>query len=203
MYRPHAFAVDDIATLHAFIRANAFATVAVAHEGEVHFAYAPIVLDEKGTLRFHLARNNPAAMHADGTKLSFSFMGPHTYISPDWYESTAMVPTWNYIAVEGQGVARKLDATALRQLLIDLSAAQEKFLLPKQPWTLDTVPEARVAALVNAIDGFEVALENLEGKFKLSQDKKPEDFAGVLSCLEARGDAAGAAIAREMRKLKR
>jgi predicted FMN-binding regulatory protein PaiB len=44
-----------------------------------------------------------------------------------------------------------------------------------------------------------VTLERLEGKFKLSQDKKPDDVAGVITALEARGDASSLAVARAMK----
>src|ERR1700761_2747782 len=101
MYRPAAFAIDDKDALHAFIRANPFATVAVAVEGRVAIAYAPVILDG-GTACFHLAANNPVAQAAGGARLTLSFLGAHAYISPDWYATTGMVPTWNYTAVEGE-----------------------------------------------------------------------------------------------------
>lgn len=202
MYRPAAFVVDDVAALHGVIRARVFATIALAHDG-IHFAYAPVVLDgggEFGVLRFHLARANPVCALADGNPLSFSFIAADAYVSPDWYESEGMVPTWNYIAIEASGIARKLNREELRRLLIDLSA-QEEEKLPKAPWTLDKIPETRIEALLNGIEGFSVPLDALHGKFKLSQDKKPADIAGVISALERRGDAASVAVARAMRKL--
>ena len=63
------------------------------------------------------------------------------------------------------------------------------------------MPEQRLNALTHAIVGFEVRLESLSGKFKLSQDKKREDFEGALRGLEARSDAASAAVAGAMRKI--
>ncbi len=203
MYRPKAFVVDDVAVLHRFIRERAFATIAVAKDGAVAFAYAPVVLDAAGALgavRFHLAKSNPVAGAMDGERMFFSFTGPDAYISPDWYVSQGMVPTWNYVAVEGEGRAHRLSDGELRALLVDLSAAQEDELLPKKPWTLDKVPPERLAALTSAIVGFSVAFETLEGKFKLSQDKKPDDFEGVIKGLEARDDPASAAVAHAMRK---
>src|SRR5476649_1297882 len=125
MYRPAAFAVDDAATLHAFIRERAFATIATATDSLVAIAYAPAVLHAQegtnGALRFHLARSNPVALAAEGAPLLFSFVGPDSYISPDWYASPGMVPTWNYIAVEARGIARKLSDSDLRQLVADLA----------------------------------------------------------------------------------
>jgi transcriptional regulator len=199
MYRPAAFAVDDARELHAFIRAHPFATVAAAIGGAVQFAYAPVVLDTGGAARFHLARNNPLARLTQGARVRLSFLGPHAYVSPDWYVTQGMVPTWNYMAVEGEGAVTPLSGDALVQLLVDLSAAEEGHLRPKKPWTIDKVPEPKMTTLLNAIVGFEVALETLEGKFKLSQNLKPEDFRGAAEGLEARGDAQSVAVAHAMR----
>lgn len=202
MYRPRFFAIDDPAALHAVIRARVFATIALAHERQVAFAYAPVVLDKDGglgTIRFHLAKANPISALAGGARLSVSFLGPDAYVSPDWYETEGRVPTWNYIAVQGAGVARKLDADGLRALLTDLSAQEEEKLRPKVPWTLEKVPPARQAALLNAIDGFALTFDAIEGKFKLSQDKSPADIAAVVEALDRRGDPSSKAVAAAMR----
>lgn len=201
MYRPRAFEVNDAAVLHGFIRDRSFATVAVLRAGEAHFAYTPVVLDGEGLgrIRFHLATANPVCAAADGAPLLFSFLGEDAYISPDWYESAGRVPTWNYMAVEARGAAKKLTREDLRQLLVDLSADQEMRLLPKPPWQIGKVAEDRFEALLNAIDGFEVPLVSLEGKFKLSQSMSAADVAGTIAALEARGDARSVAVARAMR----
>jgi transcriptional regulator len=206
MYRPPAFATDDIAVLHETIRARVFATIACEIDGAIQFAYAPVVLDTDqgpfGSVRFHLAGNNPMAAIPDGTALAFSFLGPDAYISPDWYDTQGRVPTWNYIAVEGRGFARHMDQDELRQLLIDLSAAEENKLLPKKPWTIDKVPEEKMSALISAIAGFSVRFETCKGKFKLSQNVTPEDAEGVMKGLIKRGDANSRKIARAMRKTR-
>ena len=79
MYRPKPFVVDDVAALHAFIDNRPFATIGVVVESRVVLAYAPVVLDAGGalgTVRFHLAKNNPVAAVADGAPMQISFMGP-------------------------------------------------------------------------------------------------------------------------------
>jgi transcriptional regulator len=205
MYRPSAFAVDDIAVLHEVIRARVFATIAVVRDGAVVFAYAPLVLDPgngpQGGIRFHLAIGNPLAKLEDGARVSISLMAVDAYVSPDWYRKLVTVPTWNYIAVEGEGTVRRMSREDLRKLVIDLSAQEEEKLLPKPPWLIDKVPPERTEALLNGIVGFSLSLERLQGKFKLSQDKSKDDFDGAIAGLEARGDAASAAVAREMRRV--
>jgi transcriptional regulator len=202
MYRPQAYAVDDPVLLHEVIRARSFATLAAVRQDQLQFAYAPVLVDPEpaplGALRFHLARANPMA-EIDGAEVLISFLAVDSYVSPDWYESKDFVPTWNYIAVEAKGRARALDRGELRELLVDLSAAAEETLRPKRPWTIDKISEERLAMLFNGIRGFSVTLERLEGKFKLSQDKKPDDVAGVITALEARGDASSLAVARAMK----
>lgn len=205
MYRPAAYAVDDPRLLHEVMRKRRFATLAAALRGEVQFAYAPVIVDALpapfGTLRVHLARGNPLA-EIDGSPVHFSFLAADAYVSPDWYETRGLVPTWNYIAIEARGRARATDEAALRQLLIDLSATAEETLLPKPPWRVDKIPHGRWTNLVNGIRGFSVTLDRLEGKFKLSQDKEAADIESVIAALETRGDAPSLAVACAMRAAK-
>lgn len=202
MYRPSAFSVDDMEVLHDVIRQRVFATLAVAHEGRVHLAYAPVVLtgEGKGTLHFHLAANNRLAELADNAPLTVSFMGPDAFVSPDWYETLGRVPTWNYIAVEGIGTARQLSHAETLATLDELSTQEEQKLGPKVPWSLDRVPKELIESLLNGIVGFSLPLDTLEGKFKLSQDKSSADIDGVIAALEARGDAGSLAVATAMRR---
>lgn len=201
MYRPRAYAVDDAAVLREVLRRRVFVTLAAILDGRLCFAYAPLVMDEGG-VRFHLAAANPMAAMADGARVSISCIAADAYVSPDWYRSVVTVPTWNYVAVEGEGRVRRLARDELRALVIELSAQEEEKLVPKAPWTIDKVPAERSDALLSAIVGFALAFERLEGKFKLSQDKRPEDVAGAIAGLEARGDAASLAVARAMREAR-
>jgi len=202
MYRPAAYAVDDVAVLHSVVQSRRFATIAAASPQGVRLAYAPVVLDPLpeplGTLRFHLARSNPLS-DCDDVEWRLSFLAADAYVSPDWYETPGFVPTWNYIAVEAAGQARRLDRDALYQSLVELAFAAEENLRPKKPWTIEKLAAKKVDALLNAICGFSLQLESLEGKFKLSQDKKRADIAGVIAGLDSRGDAASLAVARAMK----
>ena len=49
--------------------------------------------------------------------------------------------------------------------------------------------------LINAIVGFEIPIETLEGKFKLGQNRTMADQVGALEGLEAAGNSDSAALA--------
>ena len=204
MYVPAHFALSDMTALHAFMRRNVFAVLAAQIGGRTHFAYAPLVLDTEpapfGGVRFHLARANPLAEIEEGAELKLSIMGPHAYVSPDWYAAPGQVPTWNYVAVEAAGRVRTLSDEGLKQLLFDLAAQEESALAPKPAWTAARLPPKRLDALRDAIVGFRLPFDRLEGKAKLSQNRSSADRESAIEGLEARGDAASVAVAAAMRK---
>lgn len=205
MYNPPLHAVRDITWMHDFIRRNAFASFAAIIDGAVHFAYVPVLLDEEppplGTVHFHLARNNPVASLADGSIVKFSIMGAHAYISPDWYDTPDLVPTWNYMAVEGSGRVQRLEETDSVAYLTRLSTEQEASLAPKAPWTPARLPAEKLKRLLPGIVPFDLRLESLEGKAKLSQNRSQADIAGAIAALRERGDDASAAVASAMQTL--
>ena len=203
MYVPSAFAIPDRAVLHDLIRTYSFAVIAGVAGGAIQIAYAPTLFLEAephGRLQFHLARANPLSSIDDGAHLTLSFLGPHAYISPNWYKSTGQVPTWNYMAVEGAGRVRRLDGDELRRQLQKLATQHESPIAAAEAWSLPRLDEARLTALLGAISGFEVQLTSLEGKLKLSQNKSREDIAGAIEGLEQRGDALSLAVAAAMKK---
>ncbi|HEX5281151.1 MAG TPA: FMN-binding negative transcriptional regulator [Micropepsaceae bacterium] len=202
MYIPAAFQLSDRAVLHEFVRTHSFAVMAGVIGGEIHLAYAPTLFitdSGHGRVQFHLARANPMAALEDGQPAKVSFMGPHSYISPNWYKSS-QVPTWNYLAAEGSGPVRRLNTEELRRQLTALAAQHEAYAAPDNRWSPEKLNPEQMTALLKAIVGFEVELVSLEGKLKLSQNKSQADIAGAIAGLEKSNDEASRAIAAVMRK---
>src|SRR3546814_10937504 len=113
---------DDLAEL--LVREVGFAAVFASTPDGPRVAHAPVVLsDDRATLQFHLARGNALTRHLDGASALAVVQGPDAYVSASWYTDPAQVPTWNYVALEMEGVARKLDAAELVPQLVSLSAA--------------------------------------------------------------------------------
>ena len=207
MYVPRHFSQDDTAVAHDLIRTNVFATLVTEISGRLDATHVPVVLDAErgalGSLRFHLAQANPTSKAlADKREVLMVFTGPHTYISPDWYANENLVPTWNYAVVHAYGTPRTVDETELRRLLDDITASQEKD-LPKKPWTTDKMPSDLVDKSCKAIVGFELPITELQGKWKLNQNRGSDDRAGVVSALEELGGESNLAVAGTMRKLGR
>ena len=205
MYVPRHFSQDDTAVAHDLIRTNVFATLVTEISGRLDATHVPVVLDAQrgalGSLRFHLARANPTSKAlADKREVLMVFTGPHTYISPDWYANENLVPTWNYAVVHAYGTPRAVDETELRRLLDDITASQEND-LPKKPWTTDKMPSDLVGKLCKAIVGFDLPITELQGKWKLNQNRGSDDRAGVVSALEELGGESNLAVAGTMRKL--
>src|SRR5262245_66430369 len=94
------------------MRARSFATlVTTDHEGAPFVTHLPLLFEEDdsphGKLVGHVARPNPHWRLFDrGTPSLAVFHGPHAYISPNWYTSPNLVPTWNYTAVHAYGTPR-------------------------------------------------------------------------------------------------
>jgi len=206
LYLPQPFEATETDRNLAVIESHPFGLLIQVADGRPMVSPAPFHLDRqpdgRARLRCHLARPNPACGLIDGERpASVLFQGPGTYISPDWYMSDGMVPTWNYVAVEATGTPRLLDHDGLLTLLAELSAREEAHLAPKPAWTLDKLSERQLTGLMKAIIGFEMEIETLSGKHKLSQNRKTEDRIGAADGLEQRGRPNDLAVAALMRAL--
>jgi transcriptional regulator len=183
MYIPTAFAVPDEARLLDFIDRYSFATLVTVHEQTPLATHLPLLLDrERRLLLGHVARANPqwTSLESCGSALAI-FTGPHGYVSPNWYEKTPAVPTWNYTAVHVYGRATLIsDAPSLQQFLERLIQKYEAHL--PRPWSGE-LPEEYRSAMIQGIVGFEIAIDRLEGKFKLSQNRSAADQQGVVEHL--------------------
>ncbi len=107
MYVPESFQESDVAVQQEFIERNSFGLLVSHHLGSPFATHLPVVLDRtqgsQGTLLGHMAKANPQWKHFANEDCLVVFSGPHSYISPTWYEADNMVPTWNYVAVHAYG----------------------------------------------------------------------------------------------------
>jgi transcriptional regulator len=153
----------------------------------LRITHIPVVLDRTdsryGKILGHIGRQNPQNQAIENGQTGVAiFRGPHGYISPGWAGKTTAVPTWNFAVVHATGPLRAVtEKGALRQLLARLVEKYERY----QPSGYDfgKVPEDYVSSLMNGLLGFELKIELLEGKFKLGQDRSPEEKRELLEHL--------------------
>jgi transcriptional regulator len=207
MYRPSHFRLDDEAAAFRLIAEYGFATLACVADGRAVFSQLPMIADVKRrVLRGHLARPNPQAALLGGRRATALFTGAEGYISPNWCADRTRVPTWNFESVEVEGDVRVIESDdEVDRFLIDLSAhfeARRHDLDRDMPWTIDKLPLEKRVRLRKGIVAFEIAIDRLEMKSKMSQNADAADRAGVISALSS-GDEAQRALAMAMREVIR
>lgn len=207
MYNPPLFRTDDRDTITEMIRNTGLATlVSNGPNGVPEISHLPLIYDAQdgplGTLYGHFARANQhwKAIAVAG-KATAIFAGPDAYVSPNWYPTKQQhhrhVPTWNYEVVHATGAVEVFDDPArLRDVVTRLTKRHEGH--RANPWTVEQAPEDYLASQFRAIVGFVLRVERLDGKRKLSQNRAPEDRAGVREALAASSDPADRAIAARM-----
>ena len=202
MYRVEHFAQTSSEVLHDYIIEHPFAALVVSTDRGPLVNHVPMEFDsafgEKGRLIGHVARANPLwQTQASGSSMAV-FCDDHAYVSPDWYESKRedprVVPTWNYAAVHVIGrLTFFQDADRLADLLARLTDRFESN--RPTPWKIRDAPRDFVEKMIRGVVGFELEIEQIEGKWKLSQNRSPQDQEGVRAGLRREGGAAGAALA--------
>ncbi|KAJ5679798.1 FMN-binding domain-containing protein [Penicillium macrosclerotiorum] len=141
------------------------------------------------------------------------FNGKHDhYVTPKYYVETKpdtgkVVPTWNYSAVQIYGkLSLYYDSKTpeagqfLAQQIHDLSQHTERSIMgytggkKPEPWKVSEAPEEYVELLKRNIVGIKIRIDKIQGKFKMSQEKRPGDREGVIQGFASMGSETGDAI---------
>jgi len=199
MYLPESFRVSDENLLREFIQAHSFGQLITARNDLPQASAIPWVLTG-GVLQGHLARANPQTAHIeDGAPALAVFSGAHAFVSSTCYAPPSGIATWNYLTVHVSGTLKPIDnEAALWEHLDALTKLHEPAA------RLDELHTAarKKGGLLPHILGFELCIEKMEGKFKLSQNRSPDDRERVTFDLETRDDPFAHSIAHAMRSLQ-
>lgn len=183
MYTPRHFEINDRKEALRFIKAHAFGQLISTVDGRLFSSHLPFLLnDSEDGLICHVAKQNPQWQTIEEQEVLLTFQGEHEYISPSWLESEG-VPTWNYQAVHVYGAATLVRETEKLKTMID-ALTNEHELSMKEPWS----PEYKMS-LLNAIVGIEIKIDDIQCKYKLSQNKSERDQLLVAKALEERGSS--------------
>ncbi|MGI1671027.1 MAG: FMN-binding negative transcriptional regulator [Neptuniibacter sp.] len=195
MYVPKHFEIQEESELFSYIRINGFGQLISSVEGRLFSTPLPFVLsDDNQTLITHVARQNPQADDLDGQEVLISLMGPHAYISPTWYEISGGVPTWNYQSVQVYGTATVVNDRDRNKDIVELMSTQFEGDL-SEPWDMQYPTQ-----MLDAILGIEISISEIQGKYKLSQNRPAKDQQNVIRRLSKQGNKR---LANEMSRFKK
>jgi transcriptional regulator len=187
MHTPSHFKLEDIDALNGVMRAYDFALLVVPGEPDLAATHIPLKLDDEHQILFgHVAKANPMyeAIRA-GKEAMAIFSGPHAYVSPTWYSKPdENVPTWNYIAVHVFGKLKPLDGEAAE---LSLSSQVADF---ESEWRITNLDAKKRARMEAAIQPFELSMDRIIGKAKLSQNKSHGERIRLADALNRRGESA-------------
>ncbi|WP_323788266.1 FMN-binding negative transcriptional regulator [Psychroserpens sp.] len=170
-YPPKYHLDDNQNHMIEVIKTYPLATVISIDNNAPLITHLPLIFDN-GKLIGHIDIYNPQAkLLKNDHNVTLIFSGPECYISPSVY-ATTQLPTWNYIKVHLKGTVKAIESkAALKQSLIAMTEFLEA---PDHNYVLEP-NNPRLDSNLNYIEMFEITITHWEGKFKLSQDKKPKD----------------------------
>ena len=201
MYIPKHHEETRIDVIDRLIRSHPLASLVTMGSSGLFATHLPMVLhlsDGSAVLRGHLSRANRQWKEFSPEIQALAiFSGPEHYITPAWYpekqRSGKVVPTWNYAVVHAYGPLRVIeDSEWLLTHLHALTDANEAS--QTLPWSVDDAPKDFIASLMNGIVGIELAVERLEGKWKVSQNQTAETRSSVEQGLDGLGTEASLAM---------
>lgn len=204
MYTPQLYKNEDPEAIKTFLKENSFGILINQTNGKLCATHIPIELeinaDGKEVLQGHISKLNPQAEgFAENDQVLAVFSGPHSYISPSWYDHEN-VPTWNYIAVHVYGRIKITDETVTLEglkKLVDKYEANSENPVRLEDLSAKTMREAR------GIFGFEIEIDEIQATKKLSQNRDDHNYKNIISELKKTENPQAIAVANEMSKCRK
>ena len=205
MYSPKFNQVADRGILIEAMRAYSFAILfgpqsAPDAPAPLVATHLPLIVKdegEHGLIEGHFAKANRHWQALAGRETLVVFPGPHSYVSPSFYTEELSVPTWNYIAVHAYGTLELVEDDAGKGALLEgLIQANEPAFAEK--W--HAMPDGFRRTMLAGIVGFRIPIARIEGKFKVSQNRAPEERVNVQAA-HAAGTPDQQALAAWMTRL--
>jgi transcriptional regulator len=203
MYCPPFFKEDRPEVYISLIRQYPLATIVRNTTDGLEADHIPLmhaaVPGSPGKLIGHVAKANPLWQSAAAEKLLVVFQGPSAYISPNWYatkkEAGKVVPTWNYAVVHVHCTLTAIhDSEQVLGIVSTLTDRHESS--QEHPWRVADAPADFTNQLAGNIVGIELAINRIQGKWKVSQNQPAANRASVVRGLLAEGGELAAQMAR-------
>ena len=205
MYSPKFNQVADRAILIEAMQACSFAILFGPQStpelpAPLLATHLPLVVKdegEHGLIEGHFAKANRHWQSLAGRETLVVFPGPHSYVSPTLYIEELSVPTWNYIAVHAYGTLELVEDEAGKETLLKgLIQTHE----PAYAERWNALPAGFRRTNLAGIVGFRIPIARIEGKFKISQNRAPQERINVHAA-HAAGTSDQQALAAWMNRL--
>lgn len=204
MYSPALFHITNPAEVDTFITEHNFGALITTDERNIPTAsHIPfdweIGSDGKRTLYCHVSKANPLWKSISEKPTALCIVqGHHTYISPTWY-SHENVPTWNYMSAHIYG---KPSVTHDEQELLAMVSRLTKKFEQGNAYAIQNHSSEYLQKQLRGIVGISLEVEKIETTFKLSQNRKEEDFTSVIRHLQQSERPEAQRIALEMKNIQ-
>jgi len=200
MYNPASFQSTDKAEVFHLMYNYPFATLISSNENGLpcisHLPLTPIKDNDDIYLVGHLAAANPHSKILNTSPVIVIFNGPHTYITPKWYEEND-VPTWNYVAVHVVGLVELYKDTSSIIECLKILTKHTEVIYPSG-WDFFIPGDLQGSILEKSIVGFKIKIQSIDFKKKLSQNRSETDRLSILNGLKSRTDEMSRLISLEM-----
>ena len=199
MYIPSFNKFEDAHEIVDFMQRYSFAAIITVKDNVPTATHLPFIIEHRDgqiILKSHFAKINPQANEIGDNRALVIFNEPHAYISPKHYEKELNVPTWNYLAVHAYGSSVLIDdkAELLKQTIETFEADYLK------QW--DKLPETYKDNMMKGIVAFEVIVDDLQAKKKLSQNKTEKERENIIDDLSNSHNTTETELANYMIALK-
>lgn len=183
MFHYPQYRSTDPARIRRLVERFPLALITTFVDGRWQASHVPLFLSDDGqALLGHADAANPQFSLPRALSAQVVFSGPQGYVPPQAYVSRQL-PTWNYLRVHAQGTLH-VDDDPVRNLALIRLAAQR---LSRGPDDFQvSADDERIARWIGGVRGLRFEIAEIEGRFKLSQDKSAEDVVAAARHLVRR-----------------
>lgn len=181
MYTPKHYNNTNTDQALGFMKRFNFGTIITSDAEKPIATHLPFVISKEGgkiILTSHFAKANEQANRFETKKILTIFSEPHAYISPKFYDKKQNVPTWNYVSVHAYGTAKIIDEEkeVFRILEQMINSFESDYL---KQW--HELPVSYKSRMAKGIIAFEIAVNELQFKEKLSQNKTETERKRIVN----------------------
>lgn len=170
---------NDIKLIQSFIKFFPLALITSCVDGKWQSSHIPLFWsnDSPNELFGHTDASNPQFNVETDLPAYVVFSGPNVYIPPEAYASHQL-PTWNYLYAHIKGkflIENDPDRNIeiLRDTALRLKGTPSEFSVEET--------DHRIKKWIGSIRGLRLRIDEIEGRFKLSQDKSLKDVVAAAN----------------------